>query len=78
MPIFSLVLAIRRWSSAPELGIELFYGVPVVQRIKKNVGIKDMRKENGRKAYCVWREVDACLVCSFEDVIFHVSLCFFL
>ena len=21
--------------------------------------------------------VDACLVCSFEDVIFHVSLCFF-
>ena len=22
-------------------------------------------------------EVDACLVCSVEDIIFHVSLCFF-
>ena len=47
---FSLVSVIRRWSSARELGIEMFYGVRVVQRIKKNVGIKDIRK-----AYCVSR-----------------------
>ena len=52
---FSLVSVIRRWSSARELGIELFYGVRVVQRIEKNVGIKDLRKENGRKTYCVSR-----------------------
>ena len=50
---FSLVSVIRRWSSARELGIELFCGVRVVQRIEKNVGIKDMIKENGRKACCV-------------------------
>ena len=52
---FSLVSVIRRWSSARELGIELFYGVRVVQRIEKNVGIKDLRKENGSKTCCVSR-----------------------
>ena len=45
MPTFLFVLAIRRWSSAWELGIELFYGVRVLQIMKKNVGIKDLRKE---------------------------------
>ena len=52
---FSLVSVVRRWSSAREFGIELFYGVRVVQRIEKNERIKDLRKENGRKAYCVSR-----------------------
>ena len=59
---FALVSVTRRWSSAGELGIELFDGVQVVQRIEKK--------------YIACRgEVEACQVCSFE---FHVSLCFFL
>ena len=33
---FSLVSVTRRWSSARELGIELFYGVRVVQKIEKS------------------------------------------
>ena len=41
---FSLVSVIRRWSSAQELSVELFYGAPGYTK-KLYKGIKDMREK---------------------------------
>ena len=66
MPIFSLVLAILRLSSTRELSFELFYGVREIQKIKKKHRNHGYEKREWKKN-----------ILRVEDVIFHVSLCFF-
>ena len=77
---FSLVVVIRRWSSAQEFSIDLFQSVQGIQRIEKNVGIKDMRESERRE----WKNsmlrvveggrMSGCLV----SLCLFVSCCWFL